>query len=507
MKDNPSMIIIGAGIAGLATGCYAQMNGFKTQLFEMHSSPGGLCTSWSRKGYTFDGCIHWLVGTNPDSPSHQPWKEVGALEGKTIYDTEEYTRVELHGQTLIVYTNADRLEQELLVISPEDRKSIREFTNGIRAMSSMSMPIDMPANPLESVKSITKALPGMPVILKWNNITVDQFVARLKNPFLREAIPLIVGMDFPMVGLLFMLAFMNNKDAGYPIGGSLEFSRGIERKYLSMGGEIHYKSRVEKILVENNTAVGICLTDGSVHCADVIVSAADGHATIFNMLDEKYINDTIRGYYNDFPIFQPIVQVSLGINQDLSNEPASVSFPLDKPITVAGKDRPRMGYKLYNFDPTLAPAGKSVLSVMFESNYAYWKEIAEDNERYEAEKKGIAIQVIDTLEKRFPGISGKIEVVDITTPLTTERYTGNWQGSIEGWMLTSKTMKMMFGKGMDKTLPGLKHFYMAGQWVEPGGGLPTAVVSGRKLVKSLCQQMKKPFLTKSPTPKEVIAEP
>ena len=58
-----SIIIIGAGLAALSTGCYAQMNGYKTRIFELHNIPGGLCTSWKRKGYTLDGCIHWLIGS------------------------------------------------------------------------------------------------------------------------------------------------------------------------------------------------------------------------------------------------------------------------------------------------------------------------------------------------------------------------------------------------------------------------------------------------------------
>ena len=66
-----SIIIIGAGIAGLSTGCYGQMNGYGTQIFELHDKPGGLCTSWKRKGYTFDGCIHWLVGTSSDTAFHR----------------------------------------------------------------------------------------------------------------------------------------------------------------------------------------------------------------------------------------------------------------------------------------------------------------------------------------------------------------------------------------------------------------------------------------------------
>jgi len=65
-RDN-SIIIIGAGFAGLSAGIYAQMNGYKTQVFEMHDKPGGLFTSWKRNGFIIDGCIHWLVGSAPGS--------------------------------------------------------------------------------------------------------------------------------------------------------------------------------------------------------------------------------------------------------------------------------------------------------------------------------------------------------------------------------------------------------------------------------------------------------
>jgi uncharacterized protein with NAD-binding domain and iron-sulfur cluster len=43
-----SIAIIGAGVAGLAAGCYGRMNGYRTNIFEMHAGPGGLCTSWRR---------------------------------------------------------------------------------------------------------------------------------------------------------------------------------------------------------------------------------------------------------------------------------------------------------------------------------------------------------------------------------------------------------------------------------------------------------------------------
>jgi phytoene dehydrogenase-like protein len=207
------------------------------------------------------------------------------------------------------------------------------------------------------------------------------------------------------------------------------------------------------------------------------------------MLKGKYVSDKVRGYYDQWPIFQPIVQVSLGIDRDLSGDPHSLSLPFPNPVAIAGQERTHMTFRHYGYDPTMAPPGKSVVTVMFISNHAYWKNLSGDAERYEAEKKDIAIKVIDRLEARFPGIRDQIEVVDVATPLTYERYTGNWQGSMEGWLITSESMQLMMSdKGMDKTVPGLDRFYMVGQWVEPGGGLPPAATSGRNAIRAICEQ-------------------
>ncbi len=67
MTQKKTINIIGAGISGLTAGCYLQMNGFETQIFEKHSIPGGLCTSWKKGDYTIDGCVHWILGSDKGS--------------------------------------------------------------------------------------------------------------------------------------------------------------------------------------------------------------------------------------------------------------------------------------------------------------------------------------------------------------------------------------------------------------------------------------------------------
>ena len=111
-------------------------------------------------------------------------------------------------------------------------------------------------------------------------------------------------------------------------------------------------------------------------------------------------------------------------------------------------------------------------------------------------KQQIAEQVIDRLEKRWPGFAEQVEVIDVATPVTWERFTGNWKASFEGWMLNKQTIRYAFGKGLKKTLPGLDNFYMIGQWTQPGGGLPPAATMGRDIIKRLCKRDRKKFQIK-----------
>ena len=76
-----TIMIVGAGLAGLSTGCFAQMNGYKTKIFELQANPGGVCTSWKRKGYTFDYAVHNVFGITPNSVNNHLWQELGALDG------------------------------------------------------------------------------------------------------------------------------------------------------------------------------------------------------------------------------------------------------------------------------------------------------------------------------------------------------------------------------------------------------------------------------------------
>jgi phytoene dehydrogenase-like protein len=338
--------------------------------------------------------------------------------------------------------------------------------------------------------------PYMGDMQKWGKLSIKDFAARFQNPALKEAWLAVWPVDFSTLFLVYTMAWMSAKNAGYIIGGSMEISLAMEKRYCELGGKIIYKSGVEKILVENGKAVGIKTTNGNEHKADYVISAADGHSTIYEMLEGKHADSTVDGYYK-MPLFPPLVYVGLGVNRSFSDTAQLISgmvFPLDKPITIANHDNLYLGVHAFNYDPSFAPAGKTTLIVSFETNFDYWAELGENAAAYKAEKERIAVAVVTALNKRFPGLAKQVEMWDVSTPLTFYRYTGNWQGSFEGFLITPQNMTLQ----MKKTLPGLENFYMAGQWVQPGGGLPSALMTGCHVIQILCKKDKKRFSASVP---------
>jgi phytoene dehydrogenase-like protein len=347
---------------------------------------------------------------------------------------------------------------------------------------------------------MVKMLPYLRLTNKWSKITTRDFMEQFKNPFMREILSATLVRDtpdFPVFFMLFTFVWLDQKMAGYLVGGARELTNNIEKRYLSLGGELSLSSRVDKILVENDRAVGIQTADGKEYRSDIVISAADGHTTLFEMLKGKYLDNKTRSYYENPQLFPPLIYISLGVARSFIGSPPSVAginFPLSEPIIIAGKENKWMGVQIYNFDSTLAPKGKTVIKIQFTTDYEFWKKLHQESELYKLEKDRIAKEVINRLDKRFPGISTQVEVCDVATPITWERYTGNWRGSYEGWLLK----KWKLNTRMKKTLAGLDNFYMVGQWVEPGGGMPTAVMSGRNVTQLICKNDNKGFISNGP---------
>ncbi|MCX5772902.1 MAG: NAD(P)-binding protein [Candidatus Hydrogenedentes bacterium] len=128
-----SIIIIGAGMGGMSAGIYGQINGYETQIFETHTKPGGQCTSWNRKGYTFDPCIHHFFGCKSGSSVNQMWHDLGALP-RELVKIEACTAVASpDGKMFVDYYDLAKLKETMLKLSPADSKMIGQYIRAIKA--------------------------------------------------------------------------------------------------------------------------------------------------------------------------------------------------------------------------------------------------------------------------------------------------------------------------------------------------------------------------------------
>lgn len=500
--------IIGAGMSGLTAGCYLQMNGFETEIFEKHAIPGGLCTSWHKNGYTIDGCIHWILGSDSGSSFHQMWMEI--LDMKKVEFVNHDIRIEVEvknkdkygSHVFKLYTDLNKLHEYLLDLSPEDKKPIDELIKSMRVMQKFDLPPimdDLPffQNMIRGIK-MTRYLEFVWWFLKLKNETNYTFAKKLKNPFLRESFELLYdGNEVNILVITMPLSVFDKKSAGYPVGGSLEFAKKIEQAYLKLGGKIHYKTPVKKIIVEDNTAKGLLVRNDVVHHSDIILSAADWNFSVFNLLDGKYVNDKILQLRDlkKLEVFYSIVHLGFGINADLKDHPHFSRFPLKEDLILPdGTKYDRLEVHIYNYDRTMAPEGKtSVVVSFYTKNGDWWIDLRKnDRPKYREVKKEFTQKIIDLLDERLGGIKDKLEMSDMATPATVYRYTNNWKGSTQGW-LPGKNLLSPSPVGF--TLPGLKNFYYSSHWNQPGGGLPIAIKTGRDVTKYICKAVGKKFTT------------
>ncbi|MEU0989991.1 NAD(P)/FAD-dependent oxidoreductase [Streptomyces sp. NPDC005953] len=525
------MIVIGAGLGGLSTGCYAQMNGYRTHILEMHEIPGGCCTSWERGDFTLDCCISWLLGSGPGNEMHQIWLELGALQGKEIRHFDVFNIVrDRDGRSVHFYSDPDRLQAHLIAISPADAPLIRKFCNQLRAFRRCLAvyPFLKPVGLMgraERWRMLASFLPYFNVIRTSITVLMTQYSARFKDPLLREAFNFILyekHSAFPVLPFHFQLASHANLSAGVPEGGSLGLATSIEQRFRRLGGEVTYNAKVDEVLVEGDRAVGVRLTDGRVYRADIVVSACDGHTTMMKLLKGRYLNDAYRQLYTETilepgMVFPGYFTLFLGLRRPFPEGEPCTTHLLDDSLAaqLTGIRHPSINVQFRSLHyPELSPHDTTVVYATYFSDIEPWRALDEGPEQasrrrggqelhtlpvrhgrgYYAAKRQARNAIVRFLENLYPGIEDAIAVRDVSSPLTQVRYTGNYDGTVLGWqpfVESGETLEELVKKH-GPGVPGLANFYQSGVWATTGG-LIRAAAAGRHVMQFVCRDDQRPF--------------
>ena len=488
------VIVIGGGIAGLSAGIYAKKCGFDVTILESHTIAGGYCTSWRRKGYLFEGGIHWLTGSGKYEDMNTLWRYLGALDDSvTIHKPDPFLEYNHNGTPIRAYRDLEKMEDHLIDISPNDEKQIKKLCKNIRRMEKLAMPV----TDLRGVKVTKKnnpplsllfsVIPSVRLMNSLNKMPTEDYVKRFKHEGIRNMIRSFTSDEIGALPFVFTMGLMSRGDGGFPEGGSLPFVWRMAETFKEHGGEILYKTRADRVLVESGKAVGVMVGYKRMP-ADAVIVTADTMAIdhLFYMPPEaKWID-----YMKENTKATTCTFVSIGIDIDLSQYPNGYAFKLRQPIKLANRSYRFLRVNNYAGNTTYAPAGNTAMTIILDGDsdmYNFWKK-AKEADRYYEEKQRLANEVIMALAMEMPEASRHFKVCDVATPLTYERYCAGWNGS---WMTA-----MVEGARMRSYPPTVKDFagvYFAGHRMRPPGGLPSAVISARLAVQQLCKDTKTVF--------------
>jgi phytoene desaturase len=481
------VILIGGGLAGMSAGCYALRSGFQTTIVEHSLSLGGVCTSWQRGAYTIDGCIHWLTG----GAFQRVYEELDILPAVELHTLETWATYRDAGDGLeIPFTrDLDALVAQLTQLAPEDAAELARVVQGARELLSMHPPFDAPelghlSDQLRMLWEMRGAVGSLVHFRKPIGVWANE---HLKNPRLRRIFTKMLPPGVPTAFLLMVLGYLEQGYLSRPVGGTAAFRDALAHSYASLGGEVRLDATVEEILVTNGRANGVRLADGTVMAADVVISTSSAPETVLQLLGGAYDPQPTRERMAKWQLIEPIVLASFGVAAKYAHAPSLMLLDGIVPFDVGGRKIESFTVRVCNDDPCFAPAGHTVVQALLPTDYEWW---ATRGVNYQAEKAAVADAVLTALSAHFPKLRAQVRQTDVATPLTYWNTARSWRGAFEGWMPSAGGT---FGR-VNKKLAGLEGFYMAGQWVEPGGGVPTAVLSGRQVIQLLCHDEKQSFV-------------
>ena len=477
------VVIVGGGIAGLTAGVLLSKAGFETEIYEKNAVPGGLCSSWQRDGFRIDNCIHWLTGTRPGSALHELWKEVGALGADVpLYEKKSFYASELDGQTLTFWRDKERTRQEMLALSPEDAAEIHRLIKAVSRAESLPVPVEKPfdaMNPLDFIKLALSMKDAGKVMKDYGGMDLEDLALRFRHPLIRCAITDYMPRRYPAYAFIVSYAAVTGGNGDIPLGGSLAMAERMAGTFRKYGGRLYTGEEVAAVCLDGRKATGIRLRDGREVPADYVICACDTDAVFHGLLPEEWMPSALRAMYEN-PEAYPVnsgFQVALALDEIRPEMTGTQVFSC-RPLTIATREFTRMDMQSYEYDPSFAPAGQTVIQSSFlqtGEDYEYWQALAADQAAYAAKKAELAEAVRQRLIEQYRLPADRLRVLDVWTPMTYHRRCHAYRGAYLRFVTTKDAKSVM----LPGTIKGLDNVWIAGQWLMSAGGLPSAAATGR----------------------------
>lgn len=495
-SDEYDAVIIGSGLGGLSCAAAFARQGFRPLVIEKHSKPGGYATTFKRSGgFVFDVSLHsTTVGERNGVHNLIPgFPEIADVE--FVPHPDLYRAVFPEHDIRVPQKDPKGYLDILVGLFPGEAAGIQGLfedmkgvSDDIAKYSAAGGQVDMANFPMEYphlFKNFART---------WGQMVDD----RISDPKLKAIVSTQWGYyGLPpsrLAALYYAMPAASYLEEGgfYPRGRSQDISNAFVKFIEGKGGKVLLKTRVEKILVEGGAAHGVQTADGKVHKGKVVVSNANAVDTFRAMLDPAAVPADYLSKLDGYSVSLSAFQVFLGLNKDLIRETGTKDSEIfvaegyddDAAYKAAAEaDVENGGYGITLYDAIYngySPEGKNTVNIIALQGYDHWEKYASDYSKgektaYKAEKERMARILIEKAEKRFlPGLSKAIEVMEVGTPLTNVRYTGNYRGAIYGW---DQTVQNSGGSRLPQKTP-VKNLFLTGAWTRPGHGYSAVIWSG-----------------------------
>ena len=494
--ERVDVVVIGAGMGGLTAAAVLAKAGLCVCVLEMDARPGGYLAGFRRKEFIFDSAIHWLNLCGPGGTV----RRILDFVGPGAPETPQLRRIRRYRGDSFDYllTNQpDELRDELMADHPEQAAGVRDFFAAARMLGDAYADLARRMRSPETMSLVERTRAGMGMAkigIAFGRYAGSSTEAGLDKRFKTPVLKKIFCSEERLVSCLTPVGWAYHGDYQQPPkGGSRMLPRFLAESCERFGGRVVYRARVDKVLVSARKVAGVEALVGTrqqrhtIAC-DYVLASSDLETLYEKMLPKGAIDESLLGKIREADIYESAVTISIGLDvpaeqlgfgeelvmltrDDVSRAEHNCTDPAKSAISILAPSAR---------DKTLAPAGKGTLTCLTTANIAYgerWKTGPNDarGPEYAEFKQGYADVLIDRVAAALsPELRAHIDLVDVATPITHRRYTGNRDGSIMGGRPTRANMR---NKIAHYKTP-VENLLLSGHWAEYGGGVPAAVRAG-----------------------------
>lgn len=492
------VVIIGGGIAGLNAAIELLQNGYDVSLYEKNPNVGGLCYGYFKDGYNIDTCLHWLMGTKKGTIINKLWYNIDALNDDVeISQLPNFCTFFYEGVKVTFSRNIDEEEKRWKELSPRDEKAIESFFGCVRSLGKLwdyVQTIERKKITMDLIKHFSNS--GK--ILQAMKYSRDEYSRKFTHPALRFAIKNAMTGYNNAFFFMQVYGLFSVNDGNVPMGGAYYMIDRIKNKFLSLGGDLHLNTKVDRLVLDKNGSVKSIRIGKELVDADYFISALDVNYTLKELLSNKYhlrkfnyLNKNIKNYTIS-SCFCVYIKV-----KDFKNDIDTPTHIKINKVKVGSKHVNSLLIRPYAFDKTFDYKGDAVISLFVDQDQDDYNYL-EKQKDYKKEHQRIVDDLISEFVRNYPQYENKIEVLTSFGPLELNVQTNTSYGSIQSYSLTDKGMFYSF-KGKLRKIPNL---YMCGQWNRSIGGTPTALLTSHYAVEKILKREKYlSYLTKVKLPK------